>query len=1213
MTLFTHSFQIGDSSIINRALYELDRQMKSGRRVKNVVGLLCSKLHHYERLAKADPGPTAEPSASHLASPSEMPSDVPSSSPSAKSSVNSSIDAEGGTTAPLINAAHGNAISAESLEGTSDSSFKWERMGSASSSAEQTVLMPVNDGSTASKTASSDTHKLLPTQSKASAVTVTSDYVAKAGKILEYLARDGRDVARDGKYIDVLFASDPDAIMTALTILLKASGGDENKINALLSAVRLFLRTAVKKSDERAKLHIDAFEASEDVRNCMESICRDNPSLAPSFQSFGDKLKGVKGVSAVFIDATFKPVFTKVLQKEEERRTIELRRAEEVERQRLEAERQAAETERQRLEAQRREQEASKSRQMLADQQKELEENARPLTETAGAENGKGAPNVNSGLGANLQQHGLLRGLLKASSAPNGSRGTGTSISNKQKQITANTLQQQMAKNVAARLQLERKQNAEKAKVEAEKNIASVISSLESMVEIDDDKLAERSKSSLGDLKDLTASGQINAAVLLQDGAKLIDVFKSVYTRLKKINKQHPVFREATELKQNWMDVLDIATLEENSAKLDGLCKSGEPTKLEEELPAILDCLENITDKSAGAVSPARLRSMALIDHLDKIQQKLSSLQSNNLVGRVAKLREKWSAGSSGLKRSSIPKRRKPSGAKSDVNESKKKKKKAEKQAPKKRKKNKNNSYEQELRAEAKYLNEDNGERSRRAGFGSIAPVQDPQNVTDEPDLTVPDAHRQSVGEEKGKLIDIIIDYVREHPDFLNDKGRGKSIYLGNNLFLSLSLLGGDTLRNLVGLIEKKFSTMDVQEKLNEAMKSCEFYYDTKTQNFYNSSGEIICTMDEENDDNNEEILDILSRAGAYYVFAFNKNGELYAHSGGKYMSLARFFDYAYINTSQINRLLDENGKPPARIVFCSMAQLPFAGDLDMNDEVPNTRNRIVEVVESVLLKILKPTIPGRQLYGDGRTMSAKEFVAQMMRRHGSGQGLGFFHGTKKKKPKSKSKSTGGTGMGAPGMAKASQKTGATACFRDLVDPKKLANFEFHYVKGRGSEQEILGPIQGPLWWNGGLLRTILNGDDAIEFDGKRNQACPFVATHLPIKYLPSDGSEPVELGTVLGGGFEGLFPKPTTWVRLSGITAEINRSDVRDVLKDALQDDEDESIVRVERSAATRTSYGSFDIQFAKVWEARGCVSILNGDKRLFGSKIAVELLYER
>ena len=65
----------------------------------------------------------------------------------------------------------------------------------------------------------------------------------------------------------------------------------------------------------------------------------------------------------------------------------------------------------------------------------------------------------------------------------------------------------------------------------------------------------------------------------------------------------------------------------------------------------------------------------------------------------------------------------------------------------------------------------------------------------------------------------------------------------------------------------------------------------------------------------------------------------------------------------------------------------------------------------------------------------------------------------------------------------------------------------------------------------------------------------------------------------------------------------------MRDALKEALRDDEDESIVRVERNAGD----GTFDVQFAKVWEARGCTTLLNGDKRLFGSKIAVQLLYAR
>ena len=243
--------------------------------------------------------------------------------------------------------------------------------------------------------------------------------------------------------------------------------------------------------------------------------------------------------------------------------------------------------------------------------------------------------------------------------------------------------------------------------------------------------------------------------------------------------------------------------------------------------------------------------------------------------------------------------------------------------------------------------------------------------------------------------------------------------------------------------------------------------------------------------------------------------------------------------------------------------------------------------------------------------MSAKEFVA-FFRDCGKGQGLGYFNGIKKKKSTSKSKSTGGTD--APGMARATKKIGATACFRDLANPRKLARFEFCCIKGKGSKQEIIGPVEGPLSWGQGYLKTVLNGDDAIKVNGKDKdskgkQAYPCVATHLPIKYLPSDGSEAVELGTVLGGGLEEFFPKPTTWVRVSGILHNIRRMDVKDQLKEALQDDEDESIVCVERNA----SDGTFDVQFAKVWEARGCATLLNENKSMFGSKIAVQLLYAR
>ena len=318
-------------------------------------------------------------------------------------------------------------------------------------------------------------------------------------------------------------------------------------------------------------------------------------------------------------------------------------------------------------------------------------------------------------------------------------------------------------------------------------------------------------------------------------------------------------------------------------------------------------------------------------------------------------------------------------------------------------------------------------------------------------------------------------------------------------------------------------------------------------------------------------------------------------------MTPPRFYDYANITPSQIKRLLHEDGTPPARIIFCCMAQLPFSGRLDLeNDEVPNTRNRVVEVVESVYLMVLRSTIPGNQLYGDVRSMSAKEFV-QWLKQRGTGQGLGFFrNGVGRKKSnqlgRKKSNSTeensasgGGVGVGAPGMAHPnSTKTGACANFRDSLDPAKLAKFHFYYKKGRGDNEEIFECIEGCLWWDpNGYLRTSLNGDDAIEFNGeerKKNQVNPSVATHLPIKYIPSDDSDPVELGTVLGGDFEKFYPKPSTWVRMSGIPREFDDLDVEDVLEKALEIEEDESIVLVERSGG-----GYFvDVQFAKVWEAR-------------------------
>ena len=565
---------------------------------------------------------------------------------------------------------------------------------------------------------------------------------------------------------------------------------------------------------------------------------------------------------------------------------------------------------------------------------------------------------------------------------------------------------------------------------------------------------------------------------------------------------------------------------------------------------------------------------------------------------------------SKATKASSLPKRGRASNTASSSTKPSQPQRKKRKSTKKKRKRDEKNSFEQELKAEGAYLNEDNGERSERAGLGRIPPVQHPNSVTtDEPDLSVPEAHRQYVDEAKAKFIDAIIAFILKHADYLNDKGRGKSIYLGNNLFLTLNLLDIDTLRSLAHLIDIGLSSKTIEKKLEEAMKSCKFYYDTKTEQFCKPNGEVICKIDDK-----EQVLELLSRAGAYYVFALDEEpDEIYEHSGGKFMTPPRVFDYTNITPSKIKRLLHENGTPPARIIFCCMAQLPFSGRLDLeNDEVPNTRNRIVEVVESVYLMVLKLTIPGFQLYGDGRTMSGREFV-EWLKQRGAGQGLGFFHnGVGRKKSSSSgenSASGGGLGKGTPGMARAARNTGAGSNFKDPLDLEKLANFHFFYAKGRGHNREIFECSKGHLFWNNGYLKTTLNGDDAIEFNGeerKKNQAAPLVAIDMPIKLIPSDNSGPVELGTVQGGEFEKFYPKPSTCVCMSGIPREFDDSIVGDMLKVALEDDEDESIVQVQRR-----DDGSVRVQFSKVWEARGCEILLDGDEKLFGEKIAVKLWY--
>ena len=69
----------------------------------------------------------------------------------------------------------------------------------------------------------------------------------------------------------------------------------------------------------------------------------------------------------------------------------------------------------------------------------------------------------------------------------------------------------------------------------------------------------------------------------------------------------------------------------------------------------------------------------------------------------------------------------------------------------------------------------------------------------------------------------------------------------------------------------------------------------------------------------------------------------------------------------------------------------------------------------------------------------------------------------------------------------------------------------------------------------------------------------------------------------------------------MSGTPRKFGDSIVEDMLKVALEDDKDESIVQVERR-----DDGSVYVQFAKVWEARGCEILLDGDRSCLERRLA-------
>ena len=941
-----------------------------------------------------------------------------------------------------------------------------------------------------------------PPQSKASASTVTAKDVAKAEKTLEYLAMDGRDLAKDGKYIGVLFASDPGAVMTALSNLLKASGGDEKKINALLSAVRLFFRTAVKNSDERAKLHVDAFEASEDVRDCMESICRDNPSLAPSFQSFGDKLKGMKGVSALFIDATFKPMFTKILQKEEKRRAIELRRAEEIELQRLEAERQAAEMERQRLEAQRREQEANERRRVEAKKRKELKEQR-----------------------------------IADEAAPTEER--------RAKWTNAAQKKLQMVEEELTMLETE-----EEKSVVAIKKLSDILDVME----------------------EVASSGIFDRELLV--GTKVQPLFRKVAKRHLDRNSDIGVRALAVYEKMigNEKQKSALAVVSKPKAAKRSSTKSAAP----------------LIEKSSGAMnSPTKKRPRSrklqisqpsLPQKEEKSTKKRSKMvQSNSSSTGIAaadptsKTRP-TSTGNKGKKRSA--------SESSDENSSKKKRKTNDEKEK--------HAYGKAMDEETKHLHSDDGQLSKSAGFTIAPPFHPFDENREEPDLTIDPEWRNHVSEEspeKARNMDTIMDYVLNHPDYVNDVERGRSIHVRGRLYLLLEPLSEETLCSWANLIKKMFCSMDLEKKYELAKSHCEAYYDTATEEFYNSSGNVISNGSR-----------LIHHPMVYCIVI----------TGGKFMGASRFNDYATRNASKIPRSCDEDGKAPTRIVLCFMARLTHLGSSSEAKNYPlkNLRNRIVEEVEAVWLKILMETILGHGMYGDVRSMSAKELSKrwwELYEKYGFAifgwsadtwsKKLGSESGKARKSGKVRKK---GAQKGKP---KQTSGDGSSRGFFDRANPSRFATFCFTRSDGTKAEgSKLLWLVDRKPAKEKGHVYYKLVGDGNKTVDRMK-----------PIFYITPNGDK-VDISNEI----EERYPTPTPWVCIEGVEKKFSQNDVKDELERGLQDgtesNDDIGIVDIQR-----WNDGRIFVKFDKVWDARGCKFVLGGTKKLFGGgEIGVSCVLE-
>ena len=152
----------------------------------------------------------------------------------------------------------------------------------------------------------------------------------------------------------------------------------------------------------------------------------------------------------------------------------------------------------------------------------------------------------------------------------------------------------------------------------------------------------------------------------------------------------------------------------------------------------------------------------------------------------------------------------------------------------------------------------------------------------------------------------------------------------------------------------------------------------------------------------------------------------------------------------------------------------------------------------------------------------------------------------------------------------------------------------------------------GPLKWGGSgydTLQTCLQYDgDAREYSGDSERKKPInvsVVRNRNISHLPP-GGDPENLGTVESGDFEQYFQKPTVWVSIRGIGLRFDEADVKDALREQLDDEENEVNI-----AECRRENGRVYVRFGIVHEAEGCEKMLDG-QQLLGGRVGVKRVYK-